>query len=609
MQQRGFCPSLTRVLYCPVGNQSTTNGPGAFAKNIGSLEAHFCSEVDNSLGLDLPWHDVRLVTAATRLTGGNGIVDNSETTRLRGPSQFEADGRGDDGPSTSSDMTTVGETQKALERSRERYRLLVEQTREYAMFTMDEQGLIDTWNIGAQRILGYTEEEALGRSAALTYTSEDRAAGVVEQELQVARDEGQAMNERWHVRKDGSCFWASVVVTSLWENGALRGYAKVMRDNTAKQEADEAVRRSEERMRRIFDIATVGIVFFDSSGTIVDANKTFLDMVGFTRSDVDGGKLSWQMLTPPEWKDRSLEELEKLRVTGRIGPYEKEYWRKDGSRCWFLFAGVALEDGGIFEFVIDISDRKRVEQALRERERELSALNETLEERVQARTGEVRVLATELTLAEQEERDRIAQVLHDDLQQRLYALQIQFDLLREEQEQHSREVVQGDFVAIEEELLAAIRTTRHLSGDLSPPILHNEGLREAIAWLANQVQEQFGLEVAVEADESFTAVDDGLRVLLFQAVRELLFNVVKHANAPRALVSLRRANGRISIRVQDEGQGFNAKAVQARARTGMGLGTLEHRLNLVDGELMIETAPGAGTRAVIVAPLRLEPAS
>ena len=108
------------------------------------------------------------------------------------------------------------------------------------------------------------------------------------------------------------------------------------------------------------------MVFFDETGTVIDANGVFLRMTGYSRDEVDSRQLTWRTLTPPEWIDVSAEQLDRLAATGHIGPYEKEYLLKDGSRSWMLLAGASLGDGTTVEYVIDISERKRAE-----REREL----------------------------------------------------------------------------------------------------------------------------------------------------------------------------------------------------------------------------------------------
>jgi PAS domain S-box-containing protein len=137
--------------------------------------------------------------------------------------------------------------------SEERLRLLVESAVDYAIFTVDRQNRITSWNAGAERQLGWTESEAIGRSGAIIFTPEDRATGEVEMELQQATDRGRAVDERMHIRKDGSRFWASGILTALVHpNGAIRGYAKILRDNTERRESQrhlEAALRASEALR------------------------------------------------------------------------------------------------------------------------------------------------------------------------------------------------------------------------------------------------------------------------------------------------------------------------------------------------------------------------
>jgi len=138
-------------------------------------------------------------------------------------------------------------------------------------------------------------------------------------------------------------------------------------DITERQRAETALRAANERLNKVLEIGTVGVMFWDvASGVMIDANDTFLRLTGYTRREVAARELTWQQLTPPEFLEVSRAELQKLATTGHVGPYEKEYFRKDGSRQWFVFAGSTLGDGTIVEFCVDVSPQKQAEAALRE---------------------------------------------------------------------------------------------------------------------------------------------------------------------------------------------------------------------------------------------------
>ncbi len=143
------------------------------------------------------------------------------------------------------DITRRREADEALRASEKRFRLYAENVRDYALLQLDAEGRIVTWNTGAERVLGYAEPEILGRSVKVLFTPEDNAAGESERELKTALATGRAIDERWHMRKDGSRFWASGAISSvLDERGRLQGFAKVMRDETERRRAEEALRAS-----------------------------------------------------------------------------------------------------------------------------------------------------------------------------------------------------------------------------------------------------------------------------------------------------------------------------------------------------------------------------
>jgi len=233
----------------------------------------------------------------------------------------------------------------------------------------------------------------------------------------------------------------------------------------------------------------------------------------------------------------------------------------------------------------------------------VSIIATDITERVQAEE-KIRNLASQLTVAEQEERQRISQILHDDLQQSLFAIKAQLTFLTSNSEQYQiSPALRDELKHVQRWLSDAIGITRSLSIDLSPVVLQGEGLAEAILWLSSQMKAQHGLEVQVDAQEDLHQSDHQMRLLLFQTVRELLFNIVKHAGASAATVALEQIDGKARITVSDTGKGFDVGTVMNDPKSAHGLLIIQDRLSLMRCNMEIVSEPGHGTRVVIEAPL------
>jgi two-component system NarL family sensor kinase len=232
----------------------------------------------------------------------------------------------------------------------------------------------------------------------------------------------------------------------------------------------------------------------------------------------------------------------------------------------------------------------------------IAILATNISERIQAEE-KIRTLASKLTLVEQEERHRISQVLHDDLQQRLFAIKAQLSFLHDFFEKDKVSAAAYlELDQIQASLSESIAITRNLSIDLNPVVLHGEGLAEAMTWLAFRMKEQYGLHIDLQAKETFSHLDHHVRMLLFQAIRELLFNVVKHSGILEANVILEKVDGRARIIVSDAGQGFNAEEIMKDVKIAHGLLIVQDRLSLLGCPMDVLSKPGAGTRIIIRLP-------
>jgi signal transduction histidine kinase len=215
---------------------------------------------------------------------------------------------------------------------------------------------------------------------------------------------------------------------------------------------------------------------------------------------------------------------------------------------------------------------------------------------------QIRSLATELTAAEQAERHRLSQILHDDLQQRLFAIQMHLSFLKDAYEKNDLQAYAADFPQLEGWLADAIQVTRHLSVDLSPPILHGEGLVEATLWLASQMDEQYGLKVDIQSKGAPARLDERVRVLVFHALRELLFNIVKHAGVREAAVHFEHYDSHLRVSVTDQGAGFDSESPLNGPVSAHGLLIVRQRLNLLGCSMEINSQPGKGTEVIIEIP-------
>ena len=232
----------------------------------------------------------------------------------------------------------------------------------------------------------------------------------------------------------------------------------------------------------------------------------------------------------------------------------------------------------------------------------LAIIATDIRERVEAE-HKIHTLASKLATAEQEERHRISQILHDDLQQRLFAIKTQLVFLKEDTEKNQLSYdMQASLDQIQGWVSDAIKITRSLSIDLSPVILQGEGLSEAILWLAAQMKEQYGLVVNLDVKGDLHFPDAHIRVMLFQAVREALFNVVKHAGTLQTEVTLEKVDGGGRITVSDAGRGFDQEKVLNDPTLAHGLLIVRDRLNLLGCQMEVRSQPGEGTHVIIEPP-------
>ena len=247
------------------------------------------------------------------------------------------------------------------------YRKVVEQTRDYAVFVLDPKGHIATWNVGAERIKGYAPSDIIGKHFSIFYMQEAIDRGWPEHELRVATQEGRFEDEGWRVRKDGSRFWANVVITALrGEDGQLLGFSKITRDLTDRRLHEEAMRQSEERFRLLIEgVQDYAIYMLDTQGAVTSWNTGAQRIKGYSREEILGKHFS-RFYTPEDIE--AGKPWAALAEAKRTGHFEVEAWRirKDGRRFWARVVLTPLYDGeghlrGYAKVTQDLSERRHLQ--------------------------------------------------------------------------------------------------------------------------------------------------------------------------------------------------------------------------------------------------------
>jgi PAS domain S-box-containing protein len=258
-----------------------------------------------------------------------------------------------------------------------RYRLLVDAITDYAIFLLDPEGHVSSWNAGAQRFKGYSEEEILGEHFSRFYTAEDKGVGMPAQALATAETEGRFEAEGWRVRKDGERFWAHVIIDAIRDNqGHLVGFAKITRDLSERKIAEEILKRSEEQFRLLVQgVSDYAIYMLDPDGNVVSWNPGARRIKGYEPDEIIGQHFS-RFYTQ---EDRAEKRPEIALATATAeGRFEKEGWRvrKDGTRFWatVIIDAIHDEDGKLIGFAKvtrDITEKREAQEALQRAQEEL----------------------------------------------------------------------------------------------------------------------------------------------------------------------------------------------------------------------------------------------
>ena len=421
-------------------------------------------------------------------------------------------------------------------------------------------------------------------------------------------------------------------------------FVTIFEDITERKEAVESLFSQREFLNTTLEHIGDGVISTDETGQVAFINPAAEKLTGWPRADALGKKLEqiFKVCRKNDKKDPTCKE------TGADDVYEDQLMvfpdegmllRRDGNRLPIEESvnPVKNENGDVIGLVLifrDITMWKRLQKQLQEAnelleekvaERTLTLhqtvehLQKEIEQRTKAdarnreadqelkfRATQLRALAGKLTMAEQAERRRVAKVLHDGIQQYMAAAKLHLSGLERKIEDPQ---LSGLASKIEETIGTCIQMARSLSADLSPPALYRGGLISGLRWLSGRMQERHGFRVTFKSELESVSLPEDIVLLVFESVRELLFNSVKHSGMSEAQVRLEKIEeNKLCLYVQDNGNGFDPSEICAseNMQQGVGLFSIQERINLIGGEFEIKSKSGHGSRFNIFLPYEEE---
>ncbi len=362
------------------------------------------------------------------------------------------------------------------------------------------------------------------------------------------------------------------------------------------------VEASREEYFDLYDSSPVAYVTLDEKGIIERANQAAYRMLRGSERYLSGSSFTAWVYVDDLLIYSAL--MKNLAVNREAGPAELRL-RGQGGPVHVFLQGVAKGDDkkSIHRrlALVDITQRKRMEVELRTARDELEARVQERTAELEKRAEQLAGLSLELTLAEQRERSRVAKLLHDHLQQLLVGAKINQEILMNEIGTASKLTAERVLDLITQ----SIQEMRSLNAQLAPPVLNSGDLSASLGWLVRWMHENQSFEVNIESEAPIVLDRKDLAMLVFQSIRELLFNVIKHAGVKTADVKIGYQNGNLQVVISDQGKGFHAERVWEDTESGLkfGLITIRERLLHLGGRFEIESAPNRGTAISLVLPL------
>jgi PAS domain S-box-containing protein len=504
-----------------------------------------------------------------------------------------------------------------------RYRLAaIVESSDDAIVSKNLNGIIQSWNAGAQRIFGFSPEEAVGQSITMIIPPELR-----DEEKEIIRRlrNGERIEhfETVRVTKSGERLNISLTVSPVRDSrGRIIGASKIARDVTERKRIEETLRQRESRLRAAFSQTYSFLILLTPDGTIIDANRATIEASGKQREELIGHKF-WEF-----WWSALPDEVAILKNSvakaagGELVREECSFCLPDGTRRFaHRTLNPVVDDAGKLVMIVctglDITEqqelREKLEARVKHRTRELEEKNQELLR--QAET--VRDLSGRLLRAQDEERRRIARDLHDSSGQILAAVQMILAPLQEQARNLNGDFASGIRQSIElvEQLSKELRTVSYL---LHPPLLDEAGLPSALRWYVEGFAQRSKIEVHLEVAPDLGRLPGDMEMTVFRIVQECLTNIHRHSNGKKASIRMLRSDEEICLEIRDNGQGMpvsnmpvsnmpvsdNGRSSARPPRAGVGIQGMRERVNQLGGRFQIKSAE-TGTVVTVSFPLSL----
>ena len=474
---------------------------------------------------------------------------------------------------------------KQAEQSRNLLAAIVDSSDD-AIVSKNLDGIITSWNKSAERIFGYTAEEAIGQHITLIIPPDRHAE---ESDILARLRRGERIDHFHTVRrrKDGSLLDVSLTISPVRDSsGRVIGASKVARDITAQKQAERALRESEQRFRVITDASPIMVWMSGTDKLCYYFNKGWLDFVGRTLEQESGN--GWAENVHPEDFDRCLQIYVSNFDARR--PFEMEYRMRHhtGQYRWILDRGVPryAPDGTFEGYVggcLDIHDQKEAAEKVR-----------------------IADDMTRLMKAQDEERRRIARELHDSAGQTLTVLGLSLAQLVERAQVIAPELAKEgkEIEGVVQQLHREIRTTSYL---LHPPLLDECGLASALNWYVEGLARRSGIAITLDVADTVGRLPSDMELAIFRLVQECLTNIHRHSGSKTAVIRIFVEGGSLHVEVSDQGKGIPSERL-AEIRSGgggVGIRGMQERLRRLGGTMTIES-DGSGTRVVASVPIPKE---